>query len=137
MDFVLSLFLSLLISFAIYLKDRIVVNVTEGDQRNTTSNDFAAFWEEPAISRLVDTLHGFYRGEDNDDEDGNELPPFRWNYLPLTYIDPLLHYNIGWQPEEKLLLHSKNVFEDSHSVMWQMMSQAQKGQQQVGICATD
>ena len=41
----------------------------------------------------------------------NELSPFRWNYLPLTDIDPLLHYNIGWQPEEKLLLHSKNVFD--------------------------
>lgn len=58
------------------------------------------------------------------------------NYLPLTDIDPLLHYNIGWQPEEELLLHSKEVFEDSHSVMWQL-SQAQKGkqkhQQQVGI----
>ena len=71
-------------------------------------------------------FHGFYRGEDNDDEDGNELAPSRWNHLPLTDIDPLLRCIIGWQPEEKLLLHSKKVFEDSHSVMWQM-SQAQKG----------
>ena len=114
--------------------------IKESDQRNTTSYDFAAFYEEPSISRLIDTVHGFYLGEDNDDEDGNELPPFRWNYLPLTDIDPLLCHNIGWQPEEQLLLHSKKVFEDSHSVMWQM-SQAQKGkqnhQQQVGIRAKD
>lgn len=58
--------------------------------------------------------HGF---EDNDDNDGNELSPFRRNYFPLTDIDPLLRYNIGWQPQEKLLLHSKNIFEDLHSVM--------------------
>ena len=140
MDFVLSLFLSLLMSSAIYFKDKNFENVTEGDQRNTTIYDFAAFYEEPSISLLIDTVHFFYRGEDNDDEDGNELPPFRWNYLHLTNIDPLLRYSIGWQPEEKLLLHSKKVFEDSHSVMWQM-SQAQKGkqnhQQQVGIRAKD
>lgn len=140
MDFVLSLFLSLLMSSAIYLNDKIFENVKEGDQRNTTSYDFAAFYEEPSISRFIDTVYGFYLGEDNDDEDGNELPPFRWNYLPLPDIDPLLRYNIGWQPEEQLLLHSKKVFENSHSVMWQM-SQAQKGkqnhQQQVGIRAKD
>ena len=140
MDFVLSLFLSLLMLSATYLKDKIFENITEGDQRNTASYDFATFYEEPSISPLIDTVNGFYRGEDNDDEDGNKLPPFRRKYSPLTDVDPLLRYNIGWQPEEKLLLHSTKVFKDSHSVMWQM-SQAQKGkqnhQQQVGIRAKD
>jgi len=46
MDFVLSLFLSLLMSSAIYLNDKIFENVKEGDQRNTTSYDFAAFYED-------------------------------------------------------------------------------------------
>lgn len=59
MDFVLSLFLSLLMSSAIYLNDKIFENVKEGDQRNTTSYDFAAFYEEPSISRFIDTVHGF------------------------------------------------------------------------------
>ena len=58
--------------------------------KETQLATISLFYEEPLISRLIDTVHGFYLGEDNDDEDGNELPPFRWNYLTLTDIDPLL-----------------------------------------------
>ena len=72
-----------------------------------------SFWECSGRSSLIDTLMALKI----------MTTTMAMNYprsgeiFPLTDIDLLLRYNIGWQPQEKLLLHSKNIFEDFHSVM--------------------
>ena len=70
------------------------------------------FGKRPSILCLVDTLHCFYWGEDNDDEGLQRIIPVQGGIICLSQIS--IHYfttTIGWQPEEKLLLHSKNVFD--------------------------
>ena len=126
MAFVLSLLIALLVSTMLKFEEQNRASYTNVQQEKGTSISKA--FTVPSPLKTEDIFRRFYGGGGGGgehDEGGHDtlFRPGGFNIFPYVVSDDLLHYDLQWQPGEKLILSPKQWHEDEelafawHSIM--------------------